>query len=62
LRRGTARLRTDLEKLKEEAIDGHWLTTPWAHIEPAMAYQLGLPVARLWLRHEIRSGATGTAP
>jgi hypothetical protein len=21
-----------------------WMTTPWAHIEPAMAYQLGLPV------------------
>jgi hypothetical protein len=21
-----------------------WLTSPWAHIEPAMAYQIGLPV------------------
>src|SRR6185436_9700331 len=41
---GTARLRTDVATLKEEPIDGKWLTTPWAHIEPAMAYQLGLPV------------------
>lgn len=42
--KGTARLRTDVEDLKEEPIDGTWLTTPWAHIEPAMAYQLGLPI------------------
>jgi hypothetical protein len=42
--KGTARLRTDIETLSEEAIDGSWLTTPWAHIEPAMAFQLGLPV------------------
>lgn len=42
--KGTARLRTDIDKLREEPIDGMWLTTPWAHIEPAMAYQLGLPV------------------
>jgi hypothetical protein len=42
--KGTARLRTDIDTLKQEPIDGKWLTTPWAHIEPAMAYQLGLPV------------------
>ncbi len=42
--KGTARLRTDIDTLREETIDGMWLTTPWAHIEPAMAYQLGLPV------------------
>jgi hypothetical protein len=42
--KGTARLRTDVETLSESSIDGTWLTTPWAHIEPAMAYQLGLPV------------------
>jgi hypothetical protein len=42
--RGTARLRTDIAKLQETTIDGVWLTTPWAHIESAMAYQLGLPV------------------
>jgi hypothetical protein len=42
--KGTARLRTDIAELKESSIDNTWLTTPWAHIEPAMAYQLGLPV------------------
>lgn len=42
--KGTARLRTDISTLKEESIDGQWLTTPWAQIEPSMAYQLGLPV------------------
>lgn len=41
---GTARLRTDITSLRESSIDNTWLTTPWAHIEPAMAYQLGLPV------------------
>ena len=44
IEKGTARLRTDIKTLKEESVDGRWLTTPWAHIEPAMAYQLGLPV------------------
>ena len=42
--KGTARLRTDIANLRESSIDGTWMTTPWAHIEPAMAYQLGLPV------------------
>lgn len=44
IEKGTARLRTDIEHLSEASLDGRWLTTPWAHIEPAMAYQLGLPV------------------
>lgn len=47
IEKGTARLRTDVEGLKQVPIDGAWLTTPWAHIEPAMAYQLGLPVLLL---------------
>jgi hypothetical protein len=42
--KGTARLRTDIANLAESSIDGAWMTTPWAHIEPAMAYQLGLPI------------------
>jgi hypothetical protein len=44
IEKGTARLRTDIDTLTEESVDGQWLTTPWAHIEAAMAYQLGLPV------------------
>ncbi|HEY4573192.1 MAG TPA: hypothetical protein VIJ26_04495 [Thermoanaerobaculia bacterium] len=42
--KGTARLRTDVTDLKEVPIDGMWLTTPWPHIEAAMAYQIGLPI------------------
>lgn len=42
--KGTARFRTDVDGMSESSIGGVWLTTPWAHIEPAMAYQLGLPV------------------
>ena len=45
--KGTGRFRTDIKDLKETPIDGQWLTTPWAHIEPAMAYQLGLPILLL---------------
>jgi hypothetical protein len=54
--KGTARLRTDLQKMGEEAIDGRWLTTPWAHIEAAMAYQLGLPVLILRERGVMADG------
>jgi hypothetical protein len=25
-------------------VDGSWFTSPWAQIEPAMAYQIGLPI------------------
>jgi hypothetical protein len=32
------------------------LTTPWAHIEPAMAYQLGLPVLILRERGVLADG------
>src|SRR5207302_4574514 len=44
IEKGTAHFRTDIEKLKPVALDDTWLTTPWAHIEAAMAYQLGLPI------------------
>ena len=54
--KGTARLRTDVEGLKEMSIDGTWLTTPWSHIEPAMAYQLGLPVLILRERGVLDDG------
>jgi hypothetical protein len=54
--KGTARLRTDIAGLKEVGIDGQWLTTPWAHIEPAMAYQLGLPVLLLRERGVLEEG------
>jgi hypothetical protein len=54
--KGTARLRTDIDALREDSIDGRWLTTPWAHIEPAMAYQLGLPTLILRERGVLADG------
>lgn len=34
----------DLPHAREATIKDVWLTSPWSQIEPAMAYQLGLPV------------------
>ena len=31
-------------KFETRHIEDLWLTIPWAHIEPTMAYQIGLPV------------------
>lgn len=36
--------RTDLKDRQSHEMRDVWLTSPWAHIEPAMAYQLGLPI------------------
>ncbi|WP_432574262.1 hypothetical protein [Kineococcus sp. SYSU DK005] len=44
LRKATGNYRTNIKTLKEYNLDGTWMTSPWAHIEPAMAYQIGLPV------------------
>lgn len=41
---GTLRLRTNLQDLREDPFRDQYLTTPWAHIEPAMGYQIGLPI------------------
>ena len=29
---------------KDQPIKDEWITSPWSHIEPAMAYSMGLPV------------------
>tara|TARA_B110000003_G_C16622970_1_gene523835 strand:- start:1560 stop:2099 length:540 start_codon:yes stop_codon:yes gene_type:complete len=49
----------------EKSLDNNWLTSPWCHIEPAMAYQIGLPI--LILRENgviadgiLEKGITGT--
>lgn len=41
---GASRYRTDLANTSEVALKDVWLTSPWSQIEPAMAYQIGLPV------------------
>lgn len=44
IERGAAMVRSADRTLREESLLDQWLTTPWAHIEAAMAYQLGLPI------------------
>jgi len=44
IERGTRMVRGSDGELHAEDSDDHWLTTPWVHIEPAMAFQVGLPI------------------
>lgn len=41
---GESKHGTDIPNISSTAIRSSWLTSPWCQIEPAMAYQLGLPV------------------
>jgi hypothetical protein len=48
---GTSRLGGDLiGGSNESQLHSIWLTSPYCHIEPAMAYQIGLPI--LFLREQ----------
>jgi hypothetical protein len=44
LANATGNYRTNITGLKSYSLKDVWLTSPWAHIEPAMAYQIGLPI------------------
>jgi hypothetical protein len=46
IEKGTERLGSD-NGGSEVSRDGSWLTSPYCHIEPAMAFQIGLPLL-LW--------------
>lgn len=41
---GTGKLNSDIPGIAAYDISGSWLTSPYCHIEPAMAFQLGLPI------------------
>lgn len=56
IEKGSARYGTDLPNLSSTALDGQWTTTPWAHIEAAMAFQLGLPILILREKGVIEEG------
>lgn len=43
IEKGTVKPDSDMGQEKTE-IDGRWITSPFCHIEPAMAFQLGLPI------------------
>ncbi|MFG6197402.1 hypothetical protein [Nonomuraea sp. JJY05] len=47
---------TDLTDRSPYDITDQWLTSPWSHIEPAMAFQLGLPILILRERGVIADG------
>jgi hypothetical protein len=51
-----ARPGTDLPDLSETQLADCWLTSPYCQIEPAMAYQLGLPILILRERGVISEG------
>ena len=53
---GTANYRTNIDDLEPYALNEQWFTSPWAHIEPAMAYQLGLPILLLKEQGVIEEG------
>ncbi|MBU0653610.1 MAG: hypothetical protein KJ914_00590 [Gammaproteobacteria bacterium] len=41
---GASKYGTDMPDTTPTPVQDTWLTSPWCQIEPAMAYQLGLPV------------------
>ena len=41
---GISKPNPDLKFQSAIKINEKWITSPWAHIEPAMAFQLGLPI------------------
>lgn len=46
IERGSVRPKSDIREI-ETSVDGTWLTSSYCQIEPAMAYQIGLPLL-LW--------------
>lgn len=44
IERGTYRYDPDLTNILTERVESLWLTSPYCQIEPAMAYQLRLPI------------------
>jgi hypothetical protein len=43
IEKGTRTIRQGRNYVKHP-VDDQWLTSPWSQIEPAMAYQIGLPI------------------
>jgi len=65
IEQGQGNYRSNIAGLTAYPLSHQWLTSPWAHIEPAMAYQIGLPI--LILREEgvieeglLQKGVAGT--
>lgn len=44
IKEGIGKPRTDIDCMSEYDISDKWLTSPYCQIEPAMAFQIGLPI------------------
>jgi hypothetical protein len=56
VQKGVGNYRTNIANLETYQLNNQWLTSPWAHIEPAMAYQIGLPILVLREQGVIEEG------
>jgi len=44
IKKGVGKPESDVKNEKEYKLNNQWLTSPYCHIEPAMAFQIGLPI------------------
>lgn len=44
IKEGTGKPKSDISNMNEYDIADEWLTSPYCQIEPAMAFQIGLPI------------------
>lgn len=44
IKEGIYKPNADMNNIKERSIENEWLTSMYCHIEPAMAFQIGLPI------------------
>ncbi len=63
--KGVGKPKSDIDNIKEYSLNDIWLTSPYCHIEPAMAFQIGLPIL-IFREHGViadgilEKGVTGT--
>lgn len=44
IEKGIGKPKSDIDDMNQYDISDKWITSPYCHIEPAMAFQIGLPV------------------
>lgn len=44
IEKGMSKPNTDISGMKQHSISGKWITSMYCHIEPSMAFQVGLPI------------------
>lgn len=56
IKNGVYKANSNIEGVVEKEIDDKWITSPFCQIEPAMAFQLGLPIVLLREKDVIDDG------